>query len=276
MPTLTRERAVKGKNGLYVPPRFRIKDDVDREIERLIGLTPQQVEQVHYVRSLLESALPAGYKDRPRYDGYSVRELKKAIDIARKHNLCGALGYVECVVAMKQSSALFTTFTTAKTIIDGSGLWDAPRNYLYSGRKFRCRGTGALSNIVKTPGTITFQLMIGSVIAWTSGAIQLNATAHTTLPWTLDISFTVQAFGPGTATKILGVGTLEGRMFTLTAGQTDDAQGMQTIVVPVTNPAQGTGFDGTVQNTIDFWGGFSISNAGNGVRTDEYSQEFLN
>lgn len=275
MPTTKMRR--RTQSGLYVPPAFRIKDDVDREIEQLIGLTPRQVEQVHYVRSLLEAALPKGFRDRPRYDGYSIQELKKAIDVARKYNLKAAAGYVECVAVASASSALFTTYTTSKTVIDASGLWDMPRQYMRVGRKGRLRVAGAISNIVTTPGTITFELKIGTVVAWTSGAIQLNASAHTTLPFFLDMAFTCQVFAMGAAaTKILGIGSIEGLMFTRTAGQTDDAQGMQGIVVPQTNPAQGTGFDGNAQNTTDLWAGFSISNAGNGVRTDEYSVEFLN
>lgn len=275
MPTTKMRR--RTQSGLYVPPAFRIKDDVDREIEQLIGLTPRQVEQVHYVRSLLEAALPKGFRDRPRYDGYGIQELKKAIDVARKYNLKGAAGYVECVAAAAASSALFTTYTTSKTVIDASGLWDMPRQYMRVGRKGRLRVAGAISNIVTTPGTITFELKIGTVVAWTSGAIQLNASAHTTLPFFLDMAFTCQAFAMGAAaTKILGIGSIEGLMFTRTAGQVDDANGMQGIVVPQTNPAQGTGFDGNAQNTVDMWVGFSISNAGNGIRTDEYSVEFLN
>lgn len=211
------------------------------------------------------------------YEGETIQSLRRAIDIARKYNLRGAAGYVECVASQRASGTLFTTYTTSKTVIDATGLWDMPRQYLYEGRKGRVRVAGAISNIVTTPGTITFELKVGSVIAWTSGAVQLNATAHTTLPFFLDLAFTCQAVASGaTGTKILGIGALEGLMFTRTAGQTDDVQGMQTIIVPQTNPAQGTGFDGTVQNTIDLWVGFSISNAGNGIRIDEYSVEFLN
>ncbi len=59
-------------------------------------------------------------------------------------------------------------------------------------------------------------------------------------------------------------------MFTLTAGQTDSAQGQQVIAVPQTAPVLGAGFDSHVINTLDLWAGFSISNAGNGIRIDEY------
>lgn len=210
------------------------------------------------------------------YDGRSREDLKQAIDIARKYNMKAALGYVECVATARASSTLFTTYTTAKSVIDATGLWTMPANYLYVGRKIRVRAAGAISNIVTTPGTMNFQVKIGSVAAFDSGAIQLNATAHTTLPFFLDISLVCQVVGSGTTAKMIGIGTAEGLMFTRTAGQTDDAQGMQTILIPQTNPVQGTGFDSTIANIIDFWAGFSISNAGNGVRIDEYSLEFLN
>jgi len=219
--------------------------------------------------------LPRGL-GRNLYDAHSRESLKRAIDIARRHNMKAALGYVECVATVRASSTLFTTYTTAKSVIDPTGLWTMPANYLYVGRKIRVRVAGAISNIVTTPGLMNFQLKIGSVAAYDTGNIQLNATAHTTLPFFLDISAVCQAVGSGTSAKLLGIGTAEGLMFTRTAGQTDDAQGMQTIVVPQTNPAQGTGFDSTISNIVDLWAGFTISNAGNGVRVDEYSLEFLN
>jgi hypothetical protein len=211
-----------------------------------------------------------------KIDGFTREDLKRAIDISRKYGMKGALGYVECVATVRASSTLFTTYTTAKSVIDPTGLWTMPPNYLYVGRKIRVRVAGAISNIVTTPGLMNFQLKIGGVAAYDTGNIQLNATAHTTLPFFLDISAVCQAVGSGTNAKLLGIGTAEGLMFTRTAGQTDDAQGMQTIVVPQTNPAQGTGFDSTIANIIDLWAGFTISNAGNGVRIDEYSLEFLN
>lgn len=213
------------------------------------------------------------------YDGVDPAELKRMVDIARKYNLRGALGYVECVASASKSSALFATYTTSKLVTDATGRWTMPANYLYAGRKLRVRVAGAISNIVTTPGTITFELKVGptaNIVGWSSGAIQLNATAHTTLPFFLDVSLVCQVTGDGTTAKLLGVGVAEGLMFTRTAGQVDDAQGMQSIIVPQTNPAQGTGFDSTVASVVELWAGFSISNGGNGVRVDEYALEVLN
>jgi hypothetical protein len=45
---------------------------------------------------------------------------------------------------------------------------------------------------------------------------------------------------------------------------------MAMLQCPATAPAVGTGFDSTVANLLDFWAGFSISNAGNGVQIHQY------
>ena len=81
----------------------------------------------------------------------------------------------------------FGTYTTAKTVIPATSLITLPANYFDVGKVLRVKARGGLSTLVTTPGTITFQVMIASVVAWTSGAIQMNATAHTDLPWTLDV-----------------------------------------------------------------------------------------
>lgn len=184
--------------------------------------------------------------------------------------------YQETLAVQRAAGTLFTTYTTAKTVLNPDALYTLPANYLDPGRRLRIVVRGGISNIVTTPGTINFQVKIGSVAAFDTGAIQLNATAHTTLPFWIEIGLTVRAIGSGTSANLIGLAQATGRMFTLTAGQTDDAQGMQTILAPATAPAVGTGFDSTIANIVDLWAGFSISNAGNGVQIQEYTLESLN
>jgi hypothetical protein len=74
----------------------------------------------------------------------------------------------------------------------------------------------------------------------------------------------------------MGGGILQGIHFTLTAGQTDAVNTAGAFAVPATAPAVGTGFDSTIANTMDFFVGFSISNAGNGVQVQQYIVEALN
>jgi hypothetical protein len=184
--------------------------------------------------------------------------------------------YQETLITQPDAGTLFATYTTAKTVINPTALWTMPPNYLRPGRLLRVFVMGAVSNIVTTPGLMNFQVIIGGVAAFDTGNIQLNATAHTTLPFWLDAVLTCRAIGNGTSANMMGLACVTGRMFTLTAGQTDDVQGMQIILAPATAPAVGTGFNSTIANIVDFFVGFTISNAGNGVQIHQYQLVAIN
>jgi hypothetical protein len=183
-------------------------------------------------------------------------------------------GWNQRIVTQRTAGTLFNTYTTAKTVINQQDLYGFYANYFQLGSSLDLKIRGAISSLVTTPGTIVFQVMLGSVVAFTTGNIQLNATAHTTLPFTLDISLTCQLTNTGVGgaiAKLMGVGTLTGVMFTKTAAQVDGVNSETVITVPVTAPALGTAFDSTISQILDFWVGFSISNAANGVRIDQYN-----
>jgi hypothetical protein len=170
----------------------------------------------------------------------------------------------------------FGTFTAAKSVINATNLLQLPPNYLYVGKKIRVTARGALTTLVTTPGTVTFQIMMGNIVVWTSGAIQMNATAHTSLPFNLNVDLRCDSIGSGTTAKFLGMGVLQGIMFTLTAAQVDGVNSSAVMAVPATAPAVGTGFDSTIANLLDFWTGFSISSASNVVQLFDYTVEELN
>jgi hypothetical protein len=186
------------------------------------------------------------------------------------------LGWSNTLTFQTAVGTLFNTFTVAKSVINATNLVALLPNTLYVGKKYRVTVRGALSNIVTTPGTVTFQIMMGAIVVWTSGPIQLNATAHTLLPFNLVVDLRCDSIGAGVAAKFLGMGILQGIQFTLTAGQVDAVNTAGAFAVPATAPAVGTGFDSTIQNLLDFWTGFSISNAGNGVQLYDYMVEELN
>jgi hypothetical protein len=177
--------------------------------------------------------------------------------------------WAQGLATQRGSGTLFNTYTTAKTVINQEALYPIGANSLSLGDAFHVSVKGGISNIVTTPGTIVFQVMFGSIVVWSSGNIQLNATAHTTLPFSLEVDLYVQLLNTtvgGAVAKMLGIGVLTGVMFTKTAGQTDGANTESVITVPVTAPALGTAFDSTIAQTMDFWTGFSISNSGNGIQ----------
>lgn len=188
----------------------------------------------------------------------------------------GLQTFQETLLCQKAAGTLFNTYTTAKTVINPTELITLPANWWYVGRSLKIDVAGAISNIVTTPGLMNFQVKIGSVAAFDTGNIQLNATAHTTLPFWLEILLTCRATGNSTNANLMGLATATGKMFTATAGQTDNAQDMPSLLAPATAPVVGTGFDSTIANILDFFVGFTISNAGNGVRIDQYIVQALN
>jgi hypothetical protein len=118
--------------------------------------------------------------------------------------------------------------------------------------------------------------MMGSIVAWTSGAMQMIATAETLSPFELEVMLRLDTAGSGTAAKFIGGGKLSALNVTLTAGSTVPTTTVGAFPTPATAPAVGTGFDSTITDILDFWVGFSISNAANGVQLYDYTVEQLN
>src|SRR4051812_34193777 len=88
------------------------------------------------------------------------------------------------LVTQQGAGTLFNTYTTSKSVINPQAVIVLPAGFFAApGLSLAVRVRGGISNIVTTPGTITFEVKLGSVVAFTTGAIQLNATAHTTLPF---------------------------------------------------------------------------------------------
>lgn len=184
--------------------------------------------------------------------------------------------FQETLVSQNIAGTLFNTYTAAKTVIPPICLYSFRPNEIVIGKTFRVTVRGALSNIVTTPGTIVFQIMLGGIAVYTTGNIQLNATAHVLLPFTFEAILVCRAAGVTAAANFMGMGEVRGVQFTKTAAQTDGANTETVIQEPVTAPAVGTGFDSTIANILDFFAGFSISNVGNGIQLHQYLVESLN
>lgn len=188
----------------------------------------------------------------------------------------GLQTWQETLTTQHAAGSSFGSFTAAKTVLNPQALTVLRAGFWVPGKRIRITVEGGIGSLVTTPGTVTFQVMNGAVIAWTSGAIQLNATAHTNLPFRLEINLTCRAEGNSANANLIGQGVLNGVMFTLTAGQTDAANTPGAFLVPATAPAVGTGFDSTTDQILDFFAGFSINNAANTIKVEQYTVEALN
>jgi len=175
------------------------------------------------------------------------------------------------------SLGIQNTYTTAKSVINAPlhGLPSIPANYMSPGTKFKFTAYGATSNRVTGPDTMTFQLMIGpssgSIIACTSGAINLVTTAQTLAAAKIEMMAQCTAIGNGTTAKLEGIWQFTGASFASAASLANGG-----AAAGPASPAAGTGFDSTVSNVVDFFVAQSVSNAGNGIRIDFWTFESWN
>lgn len=181
---------------------------------------------------------------------------------------------VQTLASAVSVGTLFNTYTTAKSVINATDLITFQQNALSVGSKFRIRAALGLSNIVTTPGTVTFQVMMGSIVVWTSGAIQMTTTANTLARVEIEINLRLDTIGSGTGAAFSATGKVMGLNLTIGSGANPTVSDT-TIVLPATGVTDGTGFDSTIADQLDFWTGFSISNAGNGVQVLDYTVEQL-
>lgn len=189
------------------------------------------------------------------------------------------MGYSQLLRSQQAAGTLFNTYTVAKSVINAQALLKIPAGFFQVGDILRITAKGALSNIVTTPGLMNFQVKLGptaNIVAADTGNIQLNATAHVLLPFSLEWWLTVRSTGPGaTAAQFMHQAHVRGVQLTRTAGQVDATNIGDSLLAPAIAPALGTAFDSTVDNILDLWAGFTISNVGNGVQVHQYLVELL-
>jgi hypothetical protein len=187
--------------------------------------------------------------------------------------------YVQTLASNRATGAVFATFTTAKTVLNVADVVQLPVNYLVVGSKLRIRVAANLACVGTTSGTVTFQVMMGAVVAWTSGALQMTTTAEaTSLPIIMEIVVRVTAVDVTAgvaACTLLGTGYVIGLIPQLGAGVAVPTVTDSVLVMPAAAPTNGTVFQSETVENIDFWTGFSISNANNSIQITDYTVEQL-
>lgn len=161
------------------------------------------------------------------------------------------------------------------TIMPTASKQTVPTQFLdRPGKKIMVSVQGRLGNIITTPGTLTLDITFAAVQVWNSGAIQLSAVAHTTLPFWLDVLMTMRAIGSGTNANLMAAGRILSQCVIPAIGVSDAGQHNE-LIVPNVTPVVSTGFDSTILNAIDIFGTFSLSNA-NAIAIEQFHVEELN
>lgn len=129
-----------------------------------------------------------------------------------------------------------------------------PNNFWYLGKKIRVGFSGRISCAVTTPGTARFDFRTGpsgTIIAYDSGALNLNVVAKTTVPFLFELDLTCKAVGISTSTQLAGLGRFVSEA--VVGAPLPSVGGNGVLLCPVGTPTLGTGFDNTLANAIDIF-----------------------
>lgn len=129
-----------------------------------------------------------------------------------------------------------------------------PTNYWFVGKQWKIKLQGRISCVVTTPGTARFDLRTGpsgTIVAFDTGALNLNIVAKTTVPFDLEVDLTCRAVGTSTSTTLFGIGKFTSEA--VIGAPLPSVGGNGVLMAPVGTPAVGTGFDNTATNAVDMF-----------------------
>jgi hypothetical protein len=146
------------------------------------------------------------------------------------------------------------TAAAAATAIPTASRLILPNNYWFIGKSWLVKMAGRISCVVTTPGTARLDFRTGpsgTIVAFDSGALNLNIVAKVTVPWFFECLLTCRAVGNGTATNLFGQGKFTSEAVVGSPLPTVGGNGV--LNCPVGTPAVGTGFDNTAANAVDWF-----------------------
>jgi hypothetical protein len=160
-----------------------------------------------------------------------------------------------------------TNSTTATSIMPVSCIATIPANSLQIGSFIKVMLRGRISTLATTPGTLTLDLRLGSVVISAFGAMALNTTAQTNATWEAELLATVRAVGSTTTANALCTGRFISRAVIASgaAGTTGDYG----LLLPDTAPAVGTGFDSTASQQVNVFATWSSASASNSIQVHQ-------
>jgi len=164
--------------------------------------------------------------------------------------------WLQNVTRVQGDGTALSNTTTPTSLLPAAEKFVMPANFFNPGTRFKFRALGRMSTAAATPGTFTFDIRFGSTVVFNGGASGTLATSATNLTWVLDLTLQCRAYGSGTSTTLIGGGTLLSAALSATT---------PLMLLPVSAPAVGTGFDCTASQSVDFFGTWSSANASNSI-----------
>ena len=160
------------------------------------------------------------------------------------------------------------TAAAAATCLPVTAKCTFPPNSIMQGTLLRIAAQGRISCVVTTPGTARFDIRFGSTVVFDSGAMNLNTTAQTTVPWWLEIYLTCRT--SGSSGTLFGFSDFASVAVVGSASVTTGGNNELISSVsggPGSAPAVGNTVDLTASNTFDMFftqtvatGSFTVHN----------------
>jgi hypothetical protein len=182
-------------------------------------------------------------------------------------------GYAAMLVGAQIDGTPITNSTTQASIIPPAAKYTLPAGFLdVIGKKLRIMATGRISCVATTPGTLLFEVRFSpagaNVAVAATAAFNLNTTVKTNVTWRLDWDLTVRAIGASTSANFMHVALFQSEAIVGSAANT--AGGNGSLLLPVSAPAVGTGFDSTAAQVVDLQAKFSVSTATTSITLHQY------
>jgi hypothetical protein len=180
----------------------------------------------------------------------------------------------ETLVSAQGDGPQILNSTVAATILPAAAKITLPNNYFNIGKVLRLTVAGHISCVATTPGTLTLDLRLAAVIAFTSQAIPMNVVAKTTLPFYMQVLLTCRSIGASTSATLMPQGFIITETIVGVAAPAAGPAGA--LCIPNTAPVAGTGFDSTAALTVDVFAKFSVNTATTQITLNQYILEALN
>jgi len=183
-------------------------------------------------------------------------------------------GWMECISSAQVAGPALASFTTAVSCLPTPARRTIPADDWFLGKMLWVRAAGGISNVVTTSPTFTFEFRLGptsTIVAFTTGALVTSTTAHTLVPWWLEIMLTCRSLGSGTSANLMGQAQFHSRAVIDASAADITTHGHPDLLAPETSPAVGTGFDSNVANIADLFVACQTSNAANAVTLHQYA-----
>lgn len=146
------------------------------------------------------------------------------------------------------------TAASAATCLPVTAKYTFAPNSIQQGTNLVVHAHGRISCVVTTPGTARFDVRLGGTVVFDTGAMNLNTTAQTTVPWRLIIDLTCRA--GGSSGNFIGFSDFTSVAVVGSASVTTGGNGEFISSVstgPGGAPAVGGNVDLTASNTFDMF-----------------------